>query len=111
MVAEPVPVVVVPVQQGPYPMAHQDFASLKRAIADETFSNQKLSVLETAIPSAWITVSQLGQIVDLFEFGNDRVKAVQLCADHLVDRQNAYQLYSHFEFDSEKEQVKHLLGR
>ena len=97
---------------GPYPMPDPDFAALKNAISAEDFSNQKLAVLETAVPGTWFTVAQVGQIVDLFDFGNDKVKAVEtITAQRIVDRQNAFQLYSHFDFDSEKDKVKKLLAR
>jgi hypothetical protein len=102
-----------PMPAGPMPMFDADFASLTGAIRREDFSNQQLQVLETAVasPSAWFTVGQVGQLVDLFTFGNDKVKAVELVVGRIVDRQNAYQLYSHFEFSSEKEKVKRLLGQ
>ncbi|MGI5863984.1 MAG: DUF4476 domain-containing protein [Myxococcales bacterium] len=96
----------------PVPMAPQDVAALKTAISAETFSNQKLQVLETAVPSTYFTVAQVGQIVDLFDFENDKVKAVEIITvQRIVDRQNAFQLYSHFEFDNYKSQVKKLLAQ
>jgi hypothetical protein len=96
----------------PVAMYEADFAALKNAIAAEAFSAQKHQVLDTAVGSALFTVAQVGQIVDLFDFGNDKVKAVEtISAGRIVDRQNAYQLYSHFDFSSEKEKVKRLLAQ
>lgn len=93
-------------------MSDPEFATLKNAIAAEDFSGEKLQVLETAVGPTFFTVAQVGQIIDLFDFGNDKVRAVEIIsASRIVDRQNAYQLYSHFDFSSEKEKVKRLLAQ
>lgn len=100
-----------PVPAGPMPMADRDFKALKGAIAAEDFSSEKLQVLQTATGAAWFTINQVGQLVDLFDFGSDKVQSVRIVSSHIVDRQNAFQLYSHFKFSSEKSQVRQILGQ
>ncbi|MFZ5438381.1 MAG: DUF4476 domain-containing protein [Myxococcota bacterium] len=104
---------VVVVQQAapppPVAMSMVDFPALVAAVKEESFSDGKLSVVQTA--EGGMTVEQLGQLVDLFSFGGDKVKVVELCRDRLVDRQNAFKLYSHFTFDADKQKVKALLGK
>ncbi len=96
---------------GPTGMSGADFAALKSAIAAEAFEEQKLAVLSTAAGSAWFTIAQVGELVDQFSFSSGKVKVVSITRPHLVDPQNAFQLYAHFTFDSDKQKVKQILGQ
>jgi hypothetical protein len=86
-----------------------DFAALVEAVKAESFSDAKLDVVRTA--EGGLTVDQLGQLVDLFSFSAEQVKVVEICNPRLVDRQNAFKLYSHFSFEADKKQVKAILGK
>lgn len=108
--AAPAPVAVPVVHASPSAMDAASFERLKGAIDDESFSEQKLDVLRTAAGDAWFTCDQVGQLVELFTFGRDKVAAVEVVRSRLVDRQNAFTLYERFTFSSEKEAVKRLLA-
>jgi len=105
----------VVVQQAPPPppvqlgMSAADFRALKKAIKDESFENQQLNVLQSAARRAQFTVEQVGELIDLFDFSSGKVKVVEITRPRIVDRENLFQLYSHFTFDSDKDKVKHLL--
>ncbi|MBI3181609.1 MAG: DUF4476 domain-containing protein [Myxococcales bacterium] len=99
-----------PPPAGPVPMGEGDFSALVGAVQAEDFSGEKLDVIRTASSRAYFTVDQVGRLVDLMDFGNDKVQVVEITRAKIVDRQNAFQLYQHFEFAGEKQQVKRLLG-
>lgn len=86
-----------------------DFPALVEAVKAESFSDAKLDVVRAA--EGGLTVEQLGQLVDLFSFSSDQLKLVELAHRRLVDRQNAFKLYSHFTFDGDKKKVKAILGK
>ena len=109
VVTEPMAVAVRPA--GPMPMAEPDFAALVAAIRAESFENQRMNVLRTAAASAWFTIAQVGQLVDLFDFSNGKVGAVEAARPHILDPQNSFQLYSHFTFEGDKAKVRGILGR
>jgi hypothetical protein len=92
-------------------LSEGDFERLKSAIEAESFSKQKLDVLRTAARASWFTVHQVGELVDLFSFGNDKVESVAAVAGRIVDRGSAFELYEHFTFSSDKEKVKAVLAR
>ncbi|MFZ5470333.1 MAG: DUF4476 domain-containing protein [Myxococcota bacterium] len=94
-----------------YPMGDGDFASLCEAIEDEGFAEQKVGVLRTAADSAYFTTAQVGKLVDLMAFSEQKVEVVAITKDKLVDRQNAFQLYKRFSFSEDKDKVKRLLGK
>jgi hypothetical protein len=54
-------------------------------------------------------VNQVGQLVDMFAMSGDKVSVVRLMRSSIVDRKNAYQLLSKFDFSTDKEQVRKLL--
>ena len=98
------------VNEAPRPRSGMvDFAALVEAVKAESFSEAKLDVVRTA--DASFTVDQVGQLIDLFSFSAEKVKVVELTQQRLIDRQNAFKLYSHFTFDGDKKQVKAILGK
>ena len=86
-----------------------DFGALVEAVKAESFGDAKLDVVRTA--EGGLTVDQVGQLVDLFSFSEEQVKVIEITNPRLVDRQNAFKLYSHFTFDSDKKKVKAILGK
>jgi len=113
VVHQPPPQQVVVHQPPPPPvelgMPAAEFRALKQAIESESFEKQQLNVLQSAARRAQFTVEQVGQLIDLFSFSSGKVKVVEITRPRIVDRENLYQLYSHFTFDSDKDKVKHLL--
>jgi len=105
VVVAPPPVVVQ--QQPAYAMV--DFPALVDAVKSESFGDAKLDVVRTS--EGGLTVDQVGQLVDLFSFSSEQVKVVEICNQRIVDRQNAFKLYKHFTFDSDKQKVKAILGK
>jgi hypothetical protein len=87
------------------------FSELLEAMKAESFSDGKMGVLESVMPDAYFTIEQVGQLVDTFDHSSDKVKAVSVVKNNIVDRQNAFKLFSHFDFDSDKKAVKSLLGK
>ena len=108
--AAPPPPPPPPPPMGPQPMADSDFAQLASAISAEPFPSNKIDVLRTAVPSAYFTCAQVGRLVDLYDFPNDKVKVVALTREHILDRQNGFTLYQHFAFPGDKDRVQRLLG-
>ena len=86
-----------------------DFDSVKSAVSAEDFSQQKLSVLDSAIAERRLCVAQVVGLLGLFDFGNDKLAALKLLAPKINDRQNDFKIFSAFTFDSEKNQAKAIL--
>lgn len=112
---QPPPPVVVqpppPAQPAVNPMPERDFRQLMGAMQRESFANDKLRVLDQAAPINWFVVQQVQQIIGLFEFPADRLKAVRAMRGRILDTNNYYQLYGAFEFPRDKEELKRILGQ
>lgn len=88
-----------------------DLSSLIAAIQGESFSSSQLRVLADAAQGRCFLVAQVAEILPLFTFEDDRVKALQLLKPGIVDRQNAFRIYSLFTFEASKEQARHIMSR
>ena len=93
----------------PDPMAPQDYQRLVTTLQAESFPKGRMRVLGQAAPHAWFTAQQAAGLLGLFTFGADRLTALRLLAPRILDRQNAYVIYSAFTFDAEKQQAQQLL--
>jgi hypothetical protein len=100
----PVPVAVV----GPCG-PDSDLRSVMAAISEESFSAGKLRVLEDAASARGFCVDHAVQILNLYDFENDKLSALKLLAPRLTDRQNKFKIYKAFDFDNSRDQAKKIL--
>jgi hypothetical protein len=97
-----------PAPPGPMAIAQERFTNLMRAISNESFPAQKLSVLKTAAGREFFTCDQVAQLVDLYDFPHDKVEAVRMTRPHILDPENGYNLSAHFDFPADKQSVQQL---
>jgi hypothetical protein len=112
----PPPVVSRPPPPPPEPapamgMPGADFAALKEAISEENFSEEKLGVLSTAISNGntGFTCAQVGELIELYSFSDDKINALSLVKNHIVDRNNNFKILSKFTFSDDKKRAQALL--
>jgi hypothetical protein len=98
-----------PPQPVVYPMADAAFGGLMRAIATESFPNDRLRVLQQAAPANWFLVAQVQEILRQFAFPQDRLRAMRALKPRILDTANYYQLYASFEFPNDKQELKRIL--
>jgi len=111
--AAPMPVGEVPMQAAPSCSVRQEgeLQGVIAAIKSESFSSNQLRVLADASQGSCYFVAQVEQIIPLFSFEADQLKALQIMAPRIVDRQNNFRIYGLFTFDSGKQQARHILSR
>ncbi|MEL6348057.1 MAG: DUF4476 domain-containing protein [Myxococcota bacterium] len=78
------------------------------AINSESFSKDKLAVVQASAAGNTFTVMQVSQLLPLFSFEDDKVKVVYALRSRIVDPQNGALLASQFTFSSDKEEVMKL---
>jgi len=98
-----------PPQQQVQPITDAMLRSMVSSIQNEPFPGDKMMVLEQATPSQYFLVSQVQQLLPLFSFPADRLKAMRVLRPRILDLDNGYQLYSAFEFSKDKEELKRIL--
>ncbi len=92
-------------------MTHEEFRRLLNAMDIETGGQAKLSMLETAARHSYFSTAQAGALIDHVVYRDDKLLAVPLLKDRILDQQNVYLLYQHFNYREDKARVQELLER
>jgi hypothetical protein len=95
--------------KGPQAMTEKDFRTLRTALERESADAGKLAVLRTAAANAFFTTAQAGQLIDRLVYRDDKLAAVPILKDRILDKQNAWQLYQHFTYREDKMKVQEIL--
>lgn len=98
-----------PPQPVVYPMAPPQFSSLRRAIQSESFSANKLRVLEQATTAHYFICAQVNEVLNDFAFSQDKLQAARLLKPRILDPENKFKLYEAFTFPNDKEELKRIL--
>jgi hypothetical protein len=83
---------------------------LTDAVARESFSREKLTVLREAAPHDHFLVGQTRTLLEQFTFANDRLEAVRILWPRVLDRNNSFQLYEAFVHSSDKQKLRQIIG-
>jgi hypothetical protein len=94
-----------------YPITEDQLQNLTKAIGREAFSDGKLRVLEAAAQQQYFLVPQVLKLLQRFTFSGDRLAAMRVLWPRVLDRENAYQLYGAFNFSSEKDELRKIIGQ
>jgi hypothetical protein len=106
----PPPPQAPPPQPQVQPITEAMLHQLVTAVRNEPFADDQLNVLADASSSQYFLVSQTQQLLLLFKFSKDRLKAVRLVRPHLLDPENGFKLYESFDFSKDKEELKRILA-
>lgn len=116
-IQDPPPPVVNPatVEQPPpgalQPLSGDEMRWLRKSIADEGASRNKLMVLEQAARTHLFRVGQVKELLGLLPFSADKLRGLEMLAPRLVDGQNSFALYDAFAFSADKEKAREILKR
>ncbi|OJH35912.1 DUF4476 domain-containing protein [Cystobacter ferrugineus] len=91
-------------------VSEQRLRDILNAVSRESFSSEKLRVLETASRGDYFLVSQVARAVDQFSFSADRLSVVRMLWPRVLDRQNGYQLNGSFSFSNDKQELQRIIS-
>ncbi len=103
--------VKVEVEKKPEPMSSSSFRSLLRSLKDESFEDTRLEILRDAADRNYFTVSQLIDILEMFNFEDNKIEACKIVYPKLVDKENFHEVYSSFKFSSSKEELREWIKK
>ena len=95
----------VPQPDAPQAMSDAELQQLLQELDDQSFDDDRVAVLQLAMRDRYLTVAQLGQIIEEFSFGDGEVAATKTCASQLVDPENAYLLRKYFTFGKDADEA------
>jgi hypothetical protein len=95
----------------PQAMSDKDFRALRTQLEHEHGDTARLSVLRSAAAGAYFTTVQAGSLIDRLSYREDKLAAIPILKDRILDRENAWQLYQHFTYREDKMKVQEMLER
>jgi hypothetical protein len=96
--------------QGPQPMSRDAFKQFVHALDVEAGDEAKLGLLRSAASHEWFTAAMAGVIIDHVVHRENKLLAVPIVKDRILDRENAFWLYEHFTYREDKAKVQEMLG-
>lgn len=95
---------------GAYTMDNQQFYEALTAIKQATFSETQLQMANMILSNAWLTTSQITQIIDIFSFEDTRLQFAKQAYYKCVDPQNYFRIYNSLYFSSSKDDLSAFLS-
>jgi prepilin-type processing-associated H-X9-DG protein len=93
----------------PLALSPERFAEVLKSLRAETFDTGKLSFIRSLESSQGFTSLQVRQLLEDFDFDNDRVDAAVLLHPHVVDPENFFMVLEAFTFDDGRRKVRERL--
>ena len=88
-------------------MSDNQFANLKQAVKSESFSDDKINVIQSAASSGnTFLVSQVIEIMNTMSFDDDKVAAATAMYPNVCDTNNWYLVYDALTFSSSKDTLR-----
>ena len=95
--------------QGPQPMSREEFKAFLQAIDEEPGDQAKLNLLTSAASRQWFTSAMAGVLIDHLVYRENKLVAVPILKERILDRENAFWLYQHFTYREDKAKVQEIL--
>ncbi len=100
-----------PAPLGPVPMDPPRFQALLGSLKKVAFWDERKAILQTAVAHNYFTCDQVSRVVGLLSFGDEKIAAIRLLADRIVDPENSFMIISKLTFDDEKAAARRILTR
>lgn len=84
-------------------------SSIKSSVEDESFSDDKMNVAKQAIRNRCITVSQVRNIMSVFDFEDKKLEFAKYAYERTYDVDNYYLVNKDFDFSSTKDELNKYL--
>ena len=90
-------------------LAPEAFDILYNKVKKASFDSGKLDLIEVASLGGYFSCSQCAKLVSIFSFADSKMKVLKFVASHIVDPQNAADIYSQFTFGSDRDKAAELI--
>jgi hypothetical protein len=94
---------------GPQPMSREKFKEFVHGVDEEAGDAAKLALINSAAAHDWFTAAMAGVLIDHVVHRENKLAAVPLLKDRILDKENAFWLYQHFTYREDKAKVQEML--
>lgn len=96
---------------GMHCLSDNDFNTLLSKVKEASFEGAKLDLIQVASLGGYFTCHQCTSLLSLFSFTDAKMKALAFVGPHIVDPQNAAEIYGLFTFSSDKDKAAEIISR
>ena len=97
------------VPQGPQAMSREAFKDFVHNVDMEAGDEAKLRLIQSAAAHEWFTAAMAGVLIDHIVHRENKIAAVPILKERILDRENAFWLYQHFTYREDKAKVQEML--
>ena len=98
----------VPIGYG-YCLDDASFSILYNKVKNASFDDNKFDLLQVASLGCYYSCAQTARMMRMFTFGDKQLRVLRMMAPHIVDPQNATDIYNVLTFDSEKSKAGEII--
>lgn len=92
----------------PKAMHHKDFTMMCEVVDDASFTDKKIGVIKVACISSYFTSQQCAQLLSMFSFEDDKLKALKVLRPRMLDI-DAKLILKQFSFSATQDKAKEIL--
>ena len=92
----------------PKAMHHKDFSMMCKVVEDASFSDKMIGVIKVACISSYFTSKQCAQLLSMFSFEDDKLKALKVLHPRMLDI-DAKPILKQFTFSDNKDKAIEIL--
>jgi len=92
-------------------MNNEEFLGLKQSIRKNSFGNAGLNTLESAAEGNYFKSTQIVDIMGLFVFSEDKLKALEIVYPKCLDTQSKFKILDAFLFDRDKKEAQEIMDK
>ena len=92
----------------PKAMQDEDFRMMCKVVKDASFSDKMIGVIKVACISSYFTSKQCAQLLSMFSFENDKLKALKVLHPRMLDI-DAKPILKQFTFSNNKDKAIDIL--
>ncbi len=92
------------------PVPQETINSIKSSIENESFSDDKMNVAKQALKNRCIKVSQVIELMTVFDFEDNKLELAKFAYDRTYDIDNYYLVSKEFDFSSTKTELNNYIN-
>lgn len=90
-------------------LSDSDYDVLLSKVRQASFESGRLDLIQVASLGGYFTCRQCANLLSVFTFVDGKIKALRFMAPHIVDAQNASDIYRQFTFSSDKDKAAEIM--
>ena len=91
-------------------MGNRDFQYLYKTIKKKSLPKEQFELLKVGVLDNYFDCRQCAKIMSIYSSAKDKLKVLDIMADHIVDRDNVHLILDSFRLESDRRKAANKLG-